>query len=520
MPFSRKISILIAATAIIAGLFLCNSYLAARAQARLTYPEINTALQTKLPNQSFKNKTALINWIIVQIKKRKVDKALTKDREEDLRQAGATDELIAAIRANSPVLAVQTPTPVPRPTVVDLGELLSRAVNLVKPEYTPEARKAGTTGGVKLALELDEAGRVTSATPLTALPNGLTERAVSAARQSTFTPAKIDGRPARGTGILTYNFKINLINIADVMAAADDFRSKPDCDRAIPEYTRVISADPKHSKAFFGRGMCYLIKSNYDLAATDLGSAASANQTDAQALFYLAVALDFKGDVVTAGTHYAKAFGLRPTLNKRSLAECLFIERGERTQKQARAAGTGIIKACSELIRSSPDFLSSLIYVKRGIGYLLKSDYDKAIADFEMARRANPLFTAAQNRLHLAYNSRSRFMYYEKKDYKQAFDDVTTAINLNPQSPMPYINRCFIYLYARKEFDRAISDCNTAIRLSTTSSNVYVYRGYAYERKGNMDAAIADYKRALEIDPRNQEAQTNLNRVQQPRMKN
>ena len=97
MPYSRKISILIAAAVTIAGLFLCNSYFEVNAQARLTYPEINTALQTKFPLKEpvkdFKNKAELISWLIVKIRERKVDKPLTRDREDDLRQAGATDEL-------------------------------------------------------------------------------------------------------------------------------------------------------------------------------------------------------------------------------------------------------------------------------------------------------------------------------------------------------------------------------------------------------------------------------------------
>jgi formylglycine-generating enzyme required for sulfatase activity len=82
----------------------------------LTYPEIITALNTKLPNQSFKNKTELINWLIIQIKQRKVDKPLTADREDDLRQAGATSQLIETIRANSPSSATPTPTPKLTPT--------------------------------------------------------------------------------------------------------------------------------------------------------------------------------------------------------------------------------------------------------------------------------------------------------------------------------------------------------------------------------------------------------------------
>ena len=86
----------------------------------LTYPDIITALNSKIPNQSFKNKTQLINFLISAINQRKVDKPLTADREDDLRQAGATDDLIAAIKTNSPPLQkpIETPSPTPIPTPV------------------------------------------------------------------------------------------------------------------------------------------------------------------------------------------------------------------------------------------------------------------------------------------------------------------------------------------------------------------------------------------------------------------
>jgi formylglycine-generating enzyme required for sulfatase activity len=84
----------------------------------LTYPEIITALATKLPNRSFKNKTELVNWLVVQIKKRKVDKPLTPDREDDLRQAGATTPLIEVIRENSPKSSMTVSTATPKPTPI------------------------------------------------------------------------------------------------------------------------------------------------------------------------------------------------------------------------------------------------------------------------------------------------------------------------------------------------------------------------------------------------------------------
>lgn len=98
----------------------------------LTYPEIITALNTKLPNKAFKTRTELISWLIAQINRRKLDKPLTADREDDLRQAGATGELIEAIRRNSPgspTATTTTPTPV------------------VKSMPTPAVKPTPTVGG-------------------------------------------------------------------------------------------------------------------------------------------------------------------------------------------------------------------------------------------------------------------------------------------------------------------------------------------------------------------------------------
>lgn len=103
----------------------------------LTYPEIFTALNTPIPNQSFKTKTDLINFLIAQVKARKVDKPLTKDREEDLRQAGATEELIAAIRANSPPVPTPIPTPTPTPIPTPIPTPTPTPVPTPTPKPTP-----------------------------------------------------------------------------------------------------------------------------------------------------------------------------------------------------------------------------------------------------------------------------------------------------------------------------------------------------------------------------------------------
>ena len=512
-----KILLAIMAAALSGLLSLDAGLIRAHAQGPITYPELSTALQTKLPNQSFRTKDELISWLIIQIKRRKMDKPLTKDREDDLRQAGATDLMIQTVKANSPSLPVPTPTPGP----VDLGDLNIRATNLVKPEYTEEARLARTSGEVKLSLELDEAGRVVNVARLSALPNGLTENAVEAARRSTFRPALRDGKPVRATGILKYSFKVNVVDVAATLTLANGLREKREYDDAIREYTRVLDADAKNGQALLGRGMCHLAKADYALAESDLKGAIGSDARNSDALVLLAIAQDFLGETRAAAENYGKALALRPELDNQSVFDCLYIDRRKMTLEQARSAAGAIINSCNQAFRAVSDNLAGILYYKRGIAYRLRGEYDKAIAEFESVRRANPKFAAVNTQLQIAYNSRG-LEAFNKKDYKKAFDDVSLAIQAEPTNPTPYINRCAIYLYAWKQYEEAINDCSEAIKLATRSSMAYNHRGYAYEMSNSRSEAIADYRKALELDPQNQTARKNLNRIQSqpPSIKN
>lgn len=481
----------------------------------LTYPELITALQSKLPNAVFKTRDQVLAFVISQVRLRKLDKPLTKDREEDLRQAGATEALIGAIRSNSPA-------PVEEPIgPVELGDLTARAINLVKPEYTDEARRARTSGQVKLVLELDDAGRVVSVSRLTVLPNGLTDSAIEAARRSTFRPATRDGKPAPGTGVITYNFKINAVDTSALLAAANGFRAKRQCDEAIREYSRVLEVEPRNPKALLGRGTCHLMEANYSLAEADLANAVSADKQDADIYFYLAVAQDFKGENRVAADNYAAALKLRPDFGTQPTFKCLYIDRRSMSADEGRKAADDIIDACSLSFRGASDNLLGLLYFKRGIAYRLGAQFDNAISDFETVRRMNPQFTAVNKQMQLAYNGRG-LAAFNRKEFGSAFDDISKAIQADPADPTPYINRCAIYLYARKKYREAVEDCSTAIRLGTRSSGAYIHRGYAYELMKDRASAIADYKKAVALDPANQRARSGLERLEptRPSIKN
>lgn len=94
--------------------------------------------------------------------------------------------------------------------VYRLPEVTQRARVISKPEpqYTEAARKNQVTGSVVLSVIFSESGEVTSIRAIRFLPDGLTEKAIAAARQIRFLPAMRDGRPVSVYMQLEYNFNL------------------------------------------------------------------------------------------------------------------------------------------------------------------------------------------------------------------------------------------------------------------------------------------------------------------------
>jgi TonB family protein len=94
--------------------------------------------------------------------------------------------------------------------VFNIKEVSRHAQIISRPEplYTEEARKNQLTGTVTLRLVLNANGTVTNVVALSRLPDGLTEKAIEAARQIKFTPAEKDGHKVSQYATINYNFNI------------------------------------------------------------------------------------------------------------------------------------------------------------------------------------------------------------------------------------------------------------------------------------------------------------------------
>jgi TonB family protein len=91
------------------------------------------------------------------------------------------------------------------PTLVDTKPVpLKRQM----PRYTELARAHGVQGSVLMRVLVGEDGNVKLVRVIRGLPDGLTEEAISAARQTTFKPAMKDGKPVPFWVGLEMNFNI------------------------------------------------------------------------------------------------------------------------------------------------------------------------------------------------------------------------------------------------------------------------------------------------------------------------
>jgi tetratricopeptide (TPR) repeat protein len=192
-----------------------------------------------------------------------------------------------------------------------------------------------------------------------------------------------------------------------------------------------------------------------------------------------------------------------------------------------------VILDVTEALRLQPE--KTAMYNLRGSAYYDKGEYDIAIADFSDAIRLGPPSSTVFHNRGNAYRSKrdypraladyseairlypeSAFTFQNRGAVKQAMgdvdgamEDINTAIRLNPQLPSPLINRSMLWR-AKEEYDRAIADTTEALRLAQSGVPVPVMtppgswqvsgrvnRGLAYEAKGDLDQAKADFSAAL-----------------------
>jgi tetratricopeptide (TPR) repeat protein len=129
-------------------------------------------------------------------------------------------------------------------------------------------------------------------------------------------------------------------------------------------------------------------------------------------------------------------------------------------------------------------------FVDRGCAHLAAGNLKFAIEDFDSAIAADP-------KSSMAYSNRAA-AYSNMGDIQRALEDYGRAIDRDPKYPNSYSNRAFAY-YKLGEYEKGIADCNTALKLRPNHSPTYSNRGLCRAALGDTKGAKADFTRALEL---------------------
>ncbi len=171
-----------------------------------------------------------------------------------------------------------------------------------------------------------------------------------------------------------------------------------------------------------------------------------------------------------------------------------------------KESGEVAIEACTRAIKSKrySGHVLARQYLSRGVEQRSKEDYDAALADFAEALKIDKKYSDAY------FNRCSVFNY--KKQYDVAITECSQAIKLGPSADATiaganeklgkdrvisdyYAERGLAYL-KKDDLVHAFADLENAIRLNPDNGRALRTRGEAYEAKGDIARAQADYAAA------------------------
>ena len=162
-------------------------------------------------------------------------------------------------------------------------------------------------------------------------------------------------------------------------------------------------------------------------------------------------------------------------------------------------------------------------------------DFDKAISSYKLASQIKPQDTTAVLYSAYAYEAKQDFVGAKASynqllgmNYKSASlynrllqiarqqNDNAEATKVLQQALVAYPNNKNFMLedlnasLAGGKGEDAIAKINKTIAADPTNSNLYAVRGSLYDQQKKTDLAVADYRKAVELDPKNFDAQFNL----------
>ncbi len=185
----------------------------------------------------------------------------------------------------------------------------------------------------------------------------------------------------------------------------------------------------------------------------------------------------------------------------------IFQVQSDIAEQVAQALDITLLEPERRALASRPtENMEAYEYYLRGNEYLyrgyLKNDFMIAIQMYEKAVELDPTFALAYTRLARAHD-KMYWHYYDRSEERLEMEKqaVDKAFQLNPNLPEVYIALGWYHYHGYLDYDRALEQFAIARKSQPNNSKILEGIGYVQRRQGKFEEAVANIKRASELDP-------------------
>jgi tetratricopeptide (TPR) repeat protein len=299
-------------------------------------------------------------------------------------------------------------------------------------------------------------------------------------------------------------------------------------DRAFDDFSIALGLKSDFAAAYYNRGLTYQDMGEYEAAMIDLEAAVKADSTFHVALSALGRAYmqqeEYRHAIDRFSAYMTKAGDEADVFCLRGRCYCILGEydKGIQDYHLALGADSAYVRAFlylgdayvelgdfdlavaeySRAIRSAPDHAAG--YAGRGVAYQLQGRLGQAADDLEHAIEVDPDYPQAHSGLGDLYlsvlDSEKAVLHYSRAlDHPEAFQDLFQL----------YHNRGLAFDLLGRHAE-AVKDFNQALALNETSVPALCNRGGALLSMSELERALADFSRAVRLDPVNADAHYGL----------
>ncbi len=134
---------------------------------------------------------------------------------------------------------------------------------------------------------------------------------------------------------------------------------------------------------------------------------------------------------------------------------------------------------------------------------LVAEAFDRADAFYQQALARDPNFAEAA--AGLAYSRLMRHWFVSPlspRELEEVKSIIDHALAVAPNSPEAHVARGVFFYWAHRQYDDAVAEFNRALELQPNNALAQQFLGWVYRRRGEWERSIADAQRAQELDPR------------------